>query len=75
MQCIATQCTGIASLCLNAIRRSDTAQFGQQQKSMLGQRLQVKLQDVQSFYQEDGKSPFKHMPWKHGSMHFSYEQV
>jgi hypothetical protein len=30
---------------------------------------------VQSFYQEDGKSPFKHMPWKHGSMHFSYENV
>jgi hypothetical protein len=37
--------------------------------------VQVQLQDVQSFYQEDGKSPFKHMPWKHGSMHNSYEQV
>jgi hypothetical protein len=37
--------------------------------------LQVKLKDVQSFYQEDGKSPFKHMPWKHGSMHFNYQHV
>ena len=37
--------------------------------------LQVKLQDVQSFYQEDGKSPFKHMPWKQGALHLVYESV
>ena len=38
-------------------------------------RMQVQLQDVQSFYQEDGKSPFKFMPWKHGAMHYSFEHV
>lgn len=37
--------------------------------------MQVQLSDVQSFYHEDGKSPFKHMPWKHGCMHYSFEYV
>jgi hypothetical protein len=37
--------------------------------------LQVKLQDLQLICQEDIKSPFKHIPWKHGYMHFSYEMV
>eukprot|EP00892_Ulva_mutabilis_P007561 jgi/Ulvmu1/5177/UM021_0194.1 len=33
----------------------------------------VKLHDVQLICQEDVKSPFKHIPWKYGYMHFSYE--
>jgi hypothetical protein len=37
--------------------------------------LQVKLQDLQLICQEDVKSPFKHIPWKQGYMHFSYELV
>lgn len=37
--------------------------------------LQVKLHDVQLICQEDVKSPFKHIPWKYGYMHFSYETV
>lgn len=37
--------------------------------------VQVKLHDVQLICQEDVKSPFKHIPWKYGYMHFSYETV
>lgn len=37
--------------------------------------LQVPLNSTRSFYQEGQKTPFPHLPWKTGRMHFHFHRV
>lgn len=37
--------------------------------------LQVELQTLRSFYKDQGKSPFRFLPWKTGSIHFRFLPV
>ncbi|KAK9802768.1 hypothetical protein WJX73_000202 [Symbiochloris irregularis] len=40
--------------------------------TLITRHRQVELQVLRSFYKEQGKSPFRYLPWKTGSMHFRF---
>ena len=43
--------------------------------NLLTKHRQIDLQLLRSFYKEQQKSPFTHLPWKAGALHFRFPMV
>lgn len=43
--------------------------------SLVTKHRQIELQLLRSFYKEQQKSPFTHLPWKAGALHFRFPWV
>ena len=43
--------------------------------NLLTKHRQIDLQLLRSFYKEQQKSPFTHLPWKAGALHFRFPAV